>query len=113
MEQMTKQGVTARQFDEFWAENKSDLLELVTSIISDIGYDDRPFEDGSSPISITISVNYDCTEWTYQTGDNSYTGPCYMHPYWGVSDLYRDSDPERVTDYLIRDLADVINFVEE
>jgi hypothetical protein len=30
--------------------------------------------------------------WSYQTGDNSFTGGAYGHPVWGVVYLYRDSD---------------------
>ncbi len=30
--------------------------------------------------------------WSYQTGDNSFTGGAYGHPYWGVVSLYRRSN---------------------
>lgn len=31
--------------------------------------------------------------WSYQTGDNSFTGGAYGQRYWGVVTLFRDSDP--------------------
>lgn len=117
MEQMTKQGVTVRQFDEFWAKHKPYLVELIKELIPTIDDDYRAFEyddEYSTPgIQITISNNTACTTWSYQTGDNSYTGSCYGDPYWGVGAIYRDSNPEDVATELIDNLAQFTDFIEE
>lgn len=40
--------------------------------------------DAINEIQVTIACDDGLTEWTYQTGDNSYTGSCYHYPHWGV-----------------------------
>ena len=97
-------------FDNFWKEHKPGLIELINSIQLDIEDDFIQEGDDEPSIQLTISVNPECDEWTYQTGDNSFTGSCYHHPYWGVSSVYRDSDAEELADYLIDDLSNQIQF---
>ena len=36
--------------------------------------------------TLTVSINGE-GDWHYQTGDNSYAGPCYFHPVWAVVSL--------------------------
>jgi hypothetical protein len=100
-------------FNKFWKRNRSDLVRLLKSLKPHIGDDYRATEDPDDTIpamQITISINDDCDSWTYQTGDNSYTGSCYHHPYWGVGTLYRRSNSPRLANELIRDLAEQIEF---
>lgn len=44
--------------------------------------------------------------WSYQTGDNSYTGGAYGHPFWGVVSLYRRSNSAALADDIREQLAD-------
>ena len=72
-----------------------EIRALLIALKPDIADDYRAYEDDDSGIpsmQITIAVDAECTEWSYQTGDNSFTGGCYSLPYWGVSALYRRSN---------------------
>jgi hypothetical protein len=98
-------------FDTFWRANKADLVQLLKSLKPTIGSGYRADDSETLPsMSITISVNDDCTEWSCQTGDNSYTGGCYSHRYWGVGTLYRRSNSAKLASELIDSLADAIGW---
>jgi hypothetical protein len=101
--------MTKRVFDAFWAENKTGLVELLRSVQLDIE-DGFGVEGIDGPcVEITISVDADCTTWVYQTGDNSFTGACYHHPYWGVGYITRDDDSAEIAADLIHDLETAID----
>lgn len=96
-------------FNEFWnkdQENYKSLVSILESIIPHI----EPYDNDDSGMQITISVNKDCTTWSYQSGDNSYTGSCYGDPYWGVNYLDKDTNAYDAADYLIQDLSEQIQF---
>lgn len=38
-------------------------------------------------IDLTVGCNADTGEWSYQTGDNSYSGGAYFYPDWAVVTL--------------------------
>lgn len=102
--------MTEKEFDTFTQSFKSDLIKLIEQLkpeIYTIDGEDYPTMD------ITISINKDCTTWSYQTGDNSYTGSCYGDPYWGFTSFTEDCDAEIVAEELIDDLAEQINFDKE
>jgi len=90
-----------------------DLIPLLATLKKDIGDEYRASddpEDETPGMQITIACNKEMTDWTYQTGDNSYSGSCYHYPYWGVGSLYRDTKPEDLADELIDDM---LNQIEE
>ncbi len=69
---------------------------------SDDEEDDRP------GMQVTIGFtpsdeDRDCS-WSYQTGDNSYSGGAYGHSHWAVVSLYRRSNSKE----LASDAADQI-----
>ena len=70
-----------------------EVAELLHELQSTIGdeYRASPDDDDTPGMQVTIATT-DGISWTYQTGDNSYSGSCYHHPYWGVMSLYPDSD---------------------
>lgn len=83
-----------------------DIRTLLVSLKRDIGDEYRASgdRDDSTPgMQVTIGAD-DTGAWSYQTGDNSYTGGAYGMPYWGVISLYRCSNS---TD-LARDVIDQI-----
>jgi len=45
-------------------------------------------DDNLPGIQLTCGINYQ-GDWSYQTGDNSYTGGAYGYPYWAVVSVYR------------------------
>ena len=89
----------------------ADWTKLLKALQGDIGDDyrcsDDP-DDDTPGMCVTFGFTPEDEEqdasWSYQTGDNSYTGGAYGHPFWGVVCLYRDSDPAE----LARDAASEI-----
>lgn len=78
------------------------LLEaLKPQIRDDYRASDDP-EDNTPGMCVTIGFTPETEEkhysWSYQTGDNSYTGGAYGHPIWGVIYLYRDSDAKELAE---------------
>ena len=69
-----------------------DLAALVRAVKECIADDDRADEFAERPsIQLTVGAN-DTGGWSYQTGDNSYTGGAYFYPYWGVVAVERRSN---------------------
>ena len=56
-------------------------------------------------IDLTIGWNPETGAWSYQTGDNSYTGGAYGYPIWAVTSVYRRNDSRAVA----RDLIDQLD----
>jgi len=87
---------------------------LFKALKGDIGDDYRASDDSeeSTPgMCVTIGftpAGYGTAErphlveceasWGYQTGDNSYTGGAYHHPYWAVVSLYRRSNSRKLAE---------------
>jgi len=46
--------------------------------------------------------------WSYQTGDNSFTGGAYSYPYWALVSLERRSNSTELARQAVSDLADEI-----
>jgi len=76
------------------------LLELQPTIDDDYRAS-TDTEDDIPGMQVTIATT-DGSDWAYQTGDNSYTGSCYHHPYWGVMYLYR---PDVMDEAAVREEA--------
>ena len=62
-------------------------------------------------MDLTIGINdpetdQDFPEWTYQTGDNSYSGSCYSKQYWGVATITRDSIAQDLAEEIVDNLLD-------
>lgn len=100
-------------FETFWENNKKYLVITLMSQKKYIDDDMRDYPEDLPYMTITISVNKECTDCAMQTGDNSYTGACYGHPYWGVGTLHRRSNCKKLADDLISDLAEQIDFEKE
>lgn len=68
------------------------LSALVRAVKATIGDDYRASEYDDTP-GICITVGWNVSgEWSYQTGDNSYTGGAYGYPHWAVVSVYRRSN---------------------
>ena len=83
--------------------------EEVSEIIQRIV--DWLIEDDCSPegMDLTIATNgeandCDTADWTFQTGDNSYTGSCYHYRHWAVTTVYPDTNPSETATELINQL---------
>jgi hypothetical protein len=96
-----------------------DLSALIRAVKATIGDDYRADEYDTVPgICLTIGwtdrpchapMNGDCEagEWSYQTGDNSYTGGAYGYPHWAVVSVYRRSDSRALARDIRNQLADL------
>lgn len=102
-----------KQFNEFKAKTLPELTTLLKELQKDIGNEYRasedPFDD-TPAMQITISTNDDLSHWSYQTGDNSYSGSCYPDPYWGIGTLTRESNCNDLANELLESLAEVLPF---
>lgn len=69
-----------------------EIASLLVELKKYIGDDYRASEEDTTPsMCVTIGANEN-GEWSYQTGDNSFTGNAYGKPFWGVVSLYRNSN---------------------
>lgn len=100
-----------KTFNNFWdKETVENLVAVINAVKKEID-DDMIQEGGDEPsIQITISTDRACGQWSYQTGDNCYSGSCYGDPYWGVGRIHRDTDASELVRELIEDLANQIDF---
>jgi hypothetical protein len=80
---------------------------LVRELIPDIADDYRAqdSEPSDETPAMTLTIGADCDGWSYQTGDNSFTGGAYSYREWSVVTLYRDSDPHEVAEEIISNLC--------
>ena len=81
------------------AKMKHEVSELLRALIPYID-DDCMDEDGEPILQVTIASN-DGDEWSYQTGDNSFTGSCYHYHHWGVGYLTKDTDCDEQAEYMV------------
>jgi hypothetical protein len=68
-----------------------ELSALIKSIKPEISDEFKDEEDQLPRIDLTCGIN-ESGAWSYQTGDNSYTGGAYGYPYWAVVSIYRRSN---------------------
>lgn len=101
-----------------WDRFMVDIRELISGLILDIGDEYRaPGDDDSDEPSMQLTVGHDMAKcahdpayveqcWTYQTGDNSFSGGCYHKPHWAVVTLTRDLDPSDVAEDIMEQLVE-------
>ena len=106
--------INPKTFDKFWLKHKPGLIRLIEALQKELENDPEcyadPENDNIPSMQITISNNYECTAWSYQTGDNSYTGSCYGDPFWGIGYILSDQHADSIADELINDLAEHTDF---
>lgn len=75
---------------------RNEWARLLRSLKPDICDDYRASEDDETPgmqVTFGVTLGEDGSlSWSYQTGDNSFTGGAYGHPVWAVVSLYRRSN---------------------
>jgi hypothetical protein len=92
-------------------ELQTEWAELIRALIPKIqddyrAYDDCDNEPDAEPsMLLTIGTDEAFSSWSYQTGDNSFSGGAYGWPVWGVVAIYRDSDPAELAKELGDDIA--------
>lgn len=91
---------------------EKDLRRLLIALKPDIADEYRESADDLPGIDITIGIDADCHDWSYQTGDNSYTGGAYSYSHWGVGRLYRRSNCVELAARLVADACEQIETTE-
>ena len=81
----------------------AELAALIRAIKPDI-CDDYVEEVGDIP-SIMLTIGADENGWSYQTGDNSYTGGAYSYARWGVGYVTRRRNSRDLAREILDDLA--------
>lgn len=102
--------------DEQLAECLPQWVSLVTSLIPQIGDEYRATDDpDDNEPGMCLTVGFtpeteekDCS-WSYQTGDNSYSGGAYGHPHWAVVYLSRDSVPSEIADDIAGQIGELVS----
>src|SRR6478609_998098 len=85
----------------------SALVRHVKTCISDeYRVSDDP-DDETPGIQLTIGA-HEKGDWSYQTGDNSYSGGAYGFPHWAVVGVYRNSNSREVAKDIQNQLADLM-----
>ena len=83
----------------------SALIKFLKKHIRDEYRAEGDEESNVPSMQVTIGIDPDTGAWSYQTGDNSYSGGAYGYHYWGVTSITRRSNSREVARYLIDDAA--------
>lgn len=90
-----------------------ELAALLRSLKANIGDDYRASddpEDDAPGMCVTVGWSPESGDWSYQTGDNSFTGGAYRYPHWGVISLYRRSNSRDLARDIQDQLAECVSF---
>lgn len=93
-----------------WKRMEREIYRLLVSLKKHIGDDYRASddpEDNTPGMQVTIGTN-DGESWSYQTGDNSYTGDCYSCRHWSVISLYRRDSCKAHASSIVDELAGLV-----
>ena len=88
---------------------RNDVETLLKSLKSEIGNDYRACEEDTVPgmmVTIGAEPSEDGISWSYQTGDNSYTGGAYGFKHWAVIYLYRRSNSKSLATDAVQELVE-------
>lgn len=88
-----------------------DLRRLFIELKKQIGDDYRcTLDDGQGPPSMDVTIGWtpETGSYAFQTGDNSYTGGAYGHPYWAVVYLDRRSNSTEMAREVRRQLDELV-----
>lgn len=81
---------------------------LLRLLKRDIGDDYRSDEDSETP-SMLVTFGLDENgNWSYQTGDNSFTGGAYGYAHWGLAYLDRRSNCKALAQEAFNEAAEQI-----
>jgi hypothetical protein len=91
---------------------RDDLIKLINlnlsdwqsylDVMSDVADTD---EDECNFNDLTVGLSENGQEWSYQTGDNSFTGGAYSFPHWAVVSFSKDTTPKELIDDLLQNIA--------
>ena len=89
--------------------------KLVKSLKPTIGDDYRATDDpGDDTPAMCLTVGFtqetedENSSWSYQTGDNSFTGGAYGHPHWAVVTVTRTCKSSDVADEIAEQISELV-----
>lgn len=56
----------------------------------------KGFVEPRATLDLTVGWTPDDGSWSWQTGDNSFTGGAYLHPVWATASLTRRTNSREV-----------------
>jgi len=59
--------------------------------------------------TLDVTVATDGSEWSYQTGDNSYTGSAYLFPHWAIYTIDTSTDGADFALEVIEQLSELLH----
>ena len=84
------------------------ITELVKHVKAEIADDYQAFEGDEIPgIQLTVACNND-GGWSYQTGDNSYSGSAYHYPHWAVVGVYLSTNCRELAREIVEELKELV-----
>jgi hypothetical protein len=88
-----------------------ELVSLIKSLKKDIRDDYRATDDpDDDKPGMCVTIGWTPSgAWSYQTGDNSFTGGAYGHPHWAVVYIDRRSNSREVVKDIHDQLMDLVH----
>ena len=94
---------------------KKALVKLVKAIKEDVrqhggeDIDPREYDESVEPfLTLTVGASGKGRDsWSFQTGDNSFTGGAYLYPHWAVVEVGVRDNAEKVADDILDQLANL------
>lgn len=83
-----------------------EAITLIKCLKKEIEDEYRASEEDTRP-SMLLTVGDDGESWSYQTGDNSFTGGAYGYPHWAVVSIYRNSNSKQLATDIVNQLEDL------
>ena len=84
------------------------LAEALKRIKPEISDDYRESPEDLPGIDITLAAGPG--GYAMQTGDNSYSGPAYSFPFWGIGRLYRRTNSRELAKDLIEQCRELATY---
>lgn len=110
----TRKANTMKTLDQQIRKMVPEWTKLLKSLKGDIADDYRATDDpddNTPGMCVTIGFTPESEDkdasWSYQTGDNSYTGGAYGHPHWAVIYLYRRSNSRELAEEAADQIAEL------
>jgi len=96
-------------------EVKDDILALMTSELESwkadaLAYCEPEDESDAPYLELTIACSDDGQAWSYQTGDNSYTGGAYSLPHWAVTSIDLDTTMSELYAEIVSQLEELLAY---
>ena len=90
--------------------DREELVDLIVGLIPSIEDEFRApgcEDEDEASMQLTIGWNAETGSWSYQTGDNSFSGGAYGYPHWSVVTLGREIDAQSTADEILDELDEL------